>query len=97
MKHYTISKSVSNSVPTIDRVEEMLKGIRMNSSLLFEIKSSLAAGNTMDTSDRKRLLQTVRQLIQLQKSCHTKILMIIIATQFSTLSVLAVSLVMERV
>lgn len=97
MKHYTISKSVSNSVPTIDRVEEMLKGIRMNSALLFEIKSSLAAGNTMDTSDRKRLLQTVRQLIQLQKSCHTKILRIIIATQFSTLSVLAVSLVMERV
>lgn len=97
MKHYAISKSVSNSVPTIDRVEEMLKGIRMNSALLFEIKSSLAAGNTIDTSDRKRLLQTIRQLIQLQKSCHTKILRLLIASQFATLSVLTISSFMGRV
>jgi DNA-binding transcriptional regulator YbjK len=97
MKPHTTTSSGGSCTRPIDRIEEMLKSIRMNSSLLYEIKSSTSAEQTLNASERKRLVQVLKQLMQQQQSCHTKILRLLIALQFATLSVLTVSSFMGRV
>ena len=91
MKVHTMPSSGGSCARPIDRIEEMLKSIRMNSSLLYEIKSSTSAEQALNASDRKRLVQILKQLMLQQQSCHTKILRLLIASQFATLSVLAIS------
>jgi DNA-binding transcriptional regulator YbjK len=97
MKPHTTTSSGGSCTRPTDRIEEMLKSIRMNSSLLYEIKSSTSAEQTLNASERKRLVQVLKQLMQQQQSCHTKILRLLIALQFATLSVLTVSSFMGRV
>ena len=97
MKVHTTTSSGGSCARPIDRIEEMLKSIRMNSSLLYEIKSSTSAEQTLNATERKRLVQVLKQLVQQQQSCHTKILKLVIASQFATLSVLTISSFMGRV
>ncbi len=97
MKPYITRNSGDNHARPIDRLEEMFKSVRMNSFLLYELKSSTTAEQTLNASERKRLVQTLKQLMQLQQSRHTKILRLLIASQFATLSVLTFCLFMKRV
>lgn len=97
MKVHTTTSSGNSCARPIDRLEEMFKSIRMNSSLLYEIKSSTSAEQTLNASERKHLVQVLKRLMHQQQSCHTKILKLVIASQFATLSVLTINSFMDRV